>query len=96
MQAILINIDRSKFLLPISHSDNYEFPSYIVENKQNIIDCIKAYKTWVKDTLQPMPPMPDMAKFKEKTGIIGVPFDMRDVDLYIIDKNIDVVLEVEL
>ena len=96
MQAILINIDRSKFLLPISHSDNYEFPSYIVENKQNIIDRIKAYKTWVKDTLQPMPPMPDMAKFKEKTGIIGVPFDMRDVDLYIIDKNIDVVLEVEL
>ena len=96
MQAILINIDRSKFLLPVSHSDNYEFPSYIVENKQNIIDCVKAYKTWLKDTLQPMPPMPDMKEFKEKTGIIGVPFDMRDVDLCILDKNIDIVLEVEI
>ena len=96
MQATLIKIADSKFLLPVSHSDNYEFPSYILENKQNVIDCVNAYKTWVKDTLQPMPPMPDMKEFKEKTGIIGVPFDMRDVDLYIIDKNVDVVLEVEL
>ena len=96
MQATLIRINGSKFLLPVSHGDNYEFPSYIVENKQNIIDCVQAYKTWVKDTLQPMPPMPDMKEFKEKTGITGVPFDMRDVDLYILDKNIDIVLEVEI
>ena len=96
MQAILIKIENSQFLLPVSHSDNYEFPSYILENKENIIQYVNVYKTLVKDTMQPMPPIPNMQEFKEKTGIIGVPFDMRDVDLYVLDKGVDVVLEVQL
>lgn len=37
-----------------------------------------------------------MKEFKAKTGIIGVPFDLRDVDLYILDRGVDVVFEMEL
>lgn len=96
MQATRIYIEGNSFLLPLSHADNYEFPSYIAEHKSDISRCVEAYKGWAKDPLDDMPPTPDMTEFKEKTGIIGAPFNLHNVDLYIIDRNVDVVLEVTL
>lgn len=96
MRTVKIIIKNKSFLLPESHSDNYEFPTYINENKENIIKCIDAYDDWLPNPLKDMGKIPDMSEFKAKTGIIGIPFNLHDVDLYILDRKVDVVMEVTL
>ena len=96
MQAVKIDIAGSSFLLPESHSDNYEFPTYITEHKPQIEQCVSAYQQWLKSPLSDMPTTPDMSEFKQKTGIIGVPFNLHDVDLYVLEKGVDIVMEIDL
>lgn len=96
MRAVKITIKNKSFLLPDSHSDNYKFPGYINANQENIIKCIDAYDAWLPNPLQDMGETPDMSEFKEKTGIIGIPFNLHDVDLYILDRNVEILLQVDL
>lgn len=96
MKAIKVHLGKSSFLLPESHWDNYQFPDYLIKHKEAVKKCVEAYEAWQINMLGDMPPMPDMREFKEKTGIIGVPFDLRCIVLYEIDRNIEVDLEVNL
>lgn len=96
MQAIKINIAGTSFLLPESHSDHYEFPTYITDHKPQIEQCVSAYQQWLKSQVDDMPPVPDMSEFKQKTGIIGIPFNMHDVQMYALTHGVDIVMEVDL
>lgn len=93
MQAVKITIGGRDFLLPDTHADNYDFPTYIEQHRTDIGVCIKAYNEWLKAPLSDMAETPNMAEFKKVTGIIGVPFDLRDPTLYALDRNIDIVLK---
>lgn len=92
-QAIQLNINGHSFL--ISESCECEM-EYIRSERNNIIKCIEAYEKWLKNPLSDMPPHPDMTEFKEKTGIIGAPFNMHDATLYALDRNIEIVAEIEI
>jgi hypothetical protein len=96
-KAILIKIGNYKFLLPDSHAD-YNFPSYILEHKQKIFELCYAYEKNMENMLDicKQKEYPDLKEFREKTGIIGCPFDMRDTELYALDKKIQITLEVDL
>ncbi|MET1256971.1 hypothetical protein [Aliikangiella maris] len=94
-KAIKITINGVAFLLPESHS-NYEFPTYIIENKEKIIEYINQSKKIVNDWQNAkINSLPDLSIFKEKTGIIGFPLNAHDVELYILDRDIDVVFEMD-
>ncbi|TDB42073.1 hypothetical protein [Photorhabdus luminescens] len=104
MQYVLININNCKFLLPEPIGD-YEFPSYILKHKQLIIDYIEVSNSMLKYGGEPfseeMQQCDNRAKhiryqladFKAITGIVGFPFDMRDVDLYIINNSLNIASE---
>ena len=38
--------------------------------------------------------LPDVQYFKDRTGIIGQPFTMHDTELYILDRKVNIVIEV--
>lgn len=60
MRAVRIKIHGRSFLLPEQYSDNYDFPDYIIENKDNIINRIEAYNAWLPNPLQDMGEVPDL------------------------------------
>lgn len=95
MKAVKINIGGKSFLLPESHADMYDF-EYIQANKANIIACIQAYEEWLKNPMSDIPSSPDMREFKEKTGIIGAPFNLHDPDLYALDRGVEIEMEINL
>lgn len=97
MKAIKIKIREAEFLLPETHSD-YEFPSYILNNKEAIIQYIAKSKEVLKNPLADhnFNDTLNMDEFKKKTGIIGWPFDMRDINLFALDRNIEITAEIEL
>lgn len=108
MDAIKVTLGGTSLLLPDSHSDNYEFPTYIIENKELIKNLVDAGNEIIKHTSNPFSKEMDAAekkakelsqqskKFKEVTGVIGWPFDMRDADLYAAQNNINVILSMSL
>ncbi|MFT0211823.1 hypothetical protein VQ643_04305 [Pseudomonas sp. F1_0610] len=97
---ILINIDGTKFLVPPTANDNSI--ELIIKHKSDIVDYIaqanRALKAIKDDVLVAQAePTPDVIKrLKEETGIIGYPFDLRDVTLYILDQKIAIDLEIDL
>ena len=96
MKAIKIKIGGSSFLLPDSH-DNYDFPAYILEHKKAIKSHIDAGKKLASDPLTDhFKGLADMSEFKQTTGIIGYPFNVHDPDLYAIDRDVEIVLEIDL
>lgn len=97
MKAIIIIINNSKFLLPGSHQF-YEFPSYIEKHKDDIVKHIELGKKVAENPLieHSFSSLPNLDDFKRITGIIGHPFDMRDPELYALDKSIEIVLEVTI
>ncbi|MEG7664971.1 hypothetical protein U0D24_21610 [Hafnia paralvei] len=107
MNAIKLTINGRDFLLPETHSD---YPSgYLEDHKELIIRYIES-ETRLLDLManeygsesyeeaykRVRFLTKELANFKEVTGIIGHPFDARDVGLYIIDKNVTVVLQLAL
>lgn len=104
MIAVKINLNERSFLLPESHSD-YEM-GYITEHKSMIESYIRASDILLNDLSEGNDISEshnrvlfiknELADFKEVTGIIGTPFDSRDVELYIYENNIDVVLEMDV
>lgn len=101
MQAIKIRIDDHYFLFPDGF--DFVFPDYVNEHK----DMIRKYMAAGKETLEAMKSYgksdttelqkrtrllkTELAEFKARTGIIGFPFDSRDVDLYVASNAIDIV-----
>ena len=82
MRAIKVNIAKSSFLLPDSHQF-YDFPTYILQHKDQIEQHVKAGKKFASDPLTDHTiGLPDLSEFKRITGIIGYPFDSRDPTLY--------------
>lgn len=100
MRFVKIHISGKSFLLPEAKSDAYEFPAYIEENILLLSEFIEkgnaAMKKFRTDPLTDhFSSLPDVSEFKARTGIIGVPFDMRDVDLYLAtNKDAEIALEV--
>lgn len=96
MLATKIKIGGSFFLLPDSHGD-YEFPTYIVEHKEAILEHVMAGNKLKEDPLADhFDDLPDMTEFRRITGIIGFPFDAHDPDLFALDRGVEIVLEVEI
>ncbi|HAS1203978.1 TPA: hypothetical protein I3821_004064 [Enterobacter cloacae] len=101
MRAVKIKIDDQFFLLPDGF--DYVFPDYINEHKPTIeqyiaagketIDAMKNYGKTDTTELQKRTRLlkNELAEFKARTGIIGFPFDSRDVDLYAASNAIDIV-----
>lgn len=87
-EAIKIFVAGQAFLLPATHSD-YVFPNYIREHVEAIAQHVIA-----TDALDVQ--LPDLGDFKRKTGIIGWPLSLHDVDLYIADRKIDVKLVLQI
>ena len=103
MNAIKIYIDGQPFLLKEPNAyDDYEFPTFIVENLPLLRDYIRqgneALKAFSENPMafssNPFTSLPDVQYFKDRTGIIGRPFTMHDTELYILDRNVDVLMEV--
>lgn len=95
MKAIKIKIAGTEFLLP--EKEDYEFPTYILAHKHLIEAYVAAGKAWSKDPLNDhFHGLPDASDFRATTGIIGFPFDAHDPNLYAADRQIDVVMAVEL
>lgn len=96
MQAILIKIDGTAFLLPDSHG-GYEFPGYVLGHLARIRQHIDAVRRWAADPLgADLGSLPDLAEFKRVTGIIGWPLNSHDPQLYALDRGIEIVMELEL
>ncbi|MFK4751452.1 hypothetical protein [Oceanobacter antarcticus] len=97
MNATKIRISGAEFLLPDTHSD-YEFPTYIMEHRSEIQQKIAGAKMMLKNPMsyEQLVDIPDMTEFKQKTGIIGWPFDMRDVNLYELDRCINITMTINL
>ncbi|MBE3211088.1 hypothetical protein IM288_21795 [Enterobacter cloacae complex sp. P32C] len=101
MQAIKIRIDDHIFLFPDGF--DFVFPDYVNEHIATIrqyiaagketIEAMKNYGKTDTTELQKRTRLlkTELAEFKARTGIIGFPFDSRDVDLYVKNNNIDVV-----
>lgn len=104
MIAVKINFNERSFLLPESHSD-YEM-EYITDHKSMIESYIRASDILLNDLSEGKDISEshhrvlfiknELADFKEVTGIIGTPFDSRDVALYIIENNIEIILEMDI
>ncbi|KFW97586.1 hypothetical protein [Pectobacterium carotovorum] len=105
MQAVKVKIDDRHFLFP----DGFEFPfpEYVIQH----LPQIRAYIRAGEDLLAAMENQnigvenilkrlniikAELSEFKARTGIIGTPFDLRDVDLYIANRHIDVTLIIDL
>ncbi|MCU4589074.1 hypothetical protein KTJ20_09960 [Acinetobacter ursingii] len=102
MNVIKITISGKSFLLPEPNEyDDYEFPTFIYQNlpllKEYIEKGSKALAEFSKNPLafksNPFSDLPDVQYFKDRTGIIGQPFTMNDTELYILDRKVDIVLE---
>lgn len=105
--AVKIIIDSYSFLLPDTH-EGYEFPGYVLQHKGLISDYILASKMVLSAASEPfsveMQTASDtvamlkkqLVEFKERTGIMGFPFDLKDVDQLILANNIDVAATVDL
>ncbi|MBP9788129.1 MAG: hypothetical protein KBC72_11345 [Acinetobacter sp.] len=103
MNAIKIYIDGQPFLLKEPNAyDDYEFPTFIIENLPLLRDYIKQGNETLKAFSEnpmafnsnPFADLPDVQYFKDRTGIIGQPFTMHDTELYILDRKVNVVMEV--
>ena len=103
MNAIKIYIDGQPFLLKEpSAYDDYEFPTFITENLPLLRDYIKQGNEILKAfsgnpmafNSNPFANLPDVQYFKDRTGIIGQPFTMHDTELYILDRKVNIVIEV--
>lgn len=100
MQVAKINIAGKSFLLPETHFDNYEFPTYILENlsllEEFITKGVAAMKKFSTDPFgDHLSDLPDVSEFKQVTGIMGNPFDMRDIEMYLLSNPVDVVVEID-
>lgn len=98
MQATLITLAGMQFLLPADKSD-YEFPSYVLKHKPQIerllVMADHALSNPLADPL-PGPTREEMREFRERTGIVGYPIDLHDPVLYAVDRQIEIILEVNL
>lgn len=101
MNCIKITISGQDFLLPEPNNyDNYEFPTFIHENLVLLRDFIQqaniALEKWKKDPLNDyFKNLPDVQYFKDRTGIIGIPFDAKDVQLYVANNpQLNIIMEV--
>lgn len=101
MQAIKVRIDDHYFLFPDGF--DFVFPDYVNEHKSTIrmyiaagketIEAMKNYGKTDTTELQKRTRLlkSELAEFKARTGIIGFPFDSRDVELYAASNGIDIV-----
>jgi hypothetical protein len=97
MKAIKITIDGAAFLLPDTHHYGYEFPTLVIEHRAAIAQHIEAGHKFATDPLTDhFAGLPDLTDFKQITGIIGFPLDMRDAEMYAALNSVEIVLEVEL
>ena len=103
MNAIKIYIDGQPFLLKEPNAyDDYEFPTFIIENLPLLRDYIKqgneTLRAFSANPMafhsNPFASLPDVKYFKDRTGIIGQPFTMHDTELYILDRKVNVIMEV--
>lgn len=106
MKAVKVKIDESFFLFPDGF--DFPFPDYVIEHLPMIRAYIKAGEDMVhamvnygkEDTTEIQKRLTllkaELAEFRARTGVIGVPFDMRDVNLFVIDRGIDVTAEIDL
>ncbi|AAM86482.1 hypothetical [Yersinia pestis KIM10+] len=101
--AIKITVGYHSFLLPDTHTD-YAFPAYInkhidliwryIENNDKIEELssnpFSKGRTAVLVKAKFL--SSELKEFKLKTGIIGYPFDMKDISLYLASQNIKITL----
>ncbi|MPQ69499.1 hypothetical protein [Pseudomonas sp. MWU12-2323] len=99
MKVMRLKMSGTVFLLPETHGD-YEFPNYILQHQEQISEFVTASMVYARNPLAlESPVMSDMLKaFRARTGIIGYPFSLHDVDLYAMDpgRNVEIVAEAEL
>lgn len=104
MNCIKINIDGQPFLLKEPNAyDDYEFPTFIIQNLPLLREYIKQGNKALKEfsanplafSSNPFANLPDVKYFKDRTGIIGQPFTMNDTELYILDRKPTIVMEVD-
>ncbi|AHK20538.1 hypothetical protein [Yersinia similis] len=101
--AIKITVGYHSFLLPDTHTD-YDFPAYInkhidliwryIENNDKIeeLSSNPFSKGRTAALVKAKFLSSELKAFKLKTGIIGYPFDMKDISLYITSQNITIKL----
>ncbi|MBX8493142.1 hypothetical protein K5D42_25055 [Pseudomonas cichorii] len=99
MKVIRIQLAGTQFLLPEGHGD-YEFPGYVLEHKARIEAYVTAFKAYARNMLTGSLPVmsDDLKAFRQRTGIIGYPFDMHDANLFALDpgRGVTVVLDLAL
>lgn len=97
MNVIRIRIAGAVFLLPDTHND-YAFPGYIIEHRELIAGAVELGQEVLAAPLDVHgAELSEALKaLKLRTGIIGFPFDLRDADLYALNRQLNVVLDVEL
>lgn len=100
MYVILIQIEQAKFILPEANPcDDYEFPTFITENIELLREFIQQGKQAMADfAKEPLKDhfkdLPNVQYFKDRTGIIGAPFDMQDTEMYLLTHpEVEVVME---
>ncbi len=97
MTYVLVKMGSGAFLLPDSHADNYEFPTDILAYREAIEAHLSALERFAKDPLTDhFSDLPDLSPLKRITGAIGVPFDVRDAELYAVEHRLDITMEVSL
>lgn len=101
MKAIKVQIENTAFLFPDGF--DFTFPDYVNDHLNTIrsyihasnemTDAMKNYGSTDTSNLQKRIKLlkAELAEFKARTGIIGFPFNMHDVDLYVIDRHVEVV-----
>lgn len=106
MRAIKVQIEKSNFLFPDGF--DFIFPDYVNEHLPTIREYISASHEMVAamkslgstDTTNLQKRIKllksELGEFKSRTGIIGFPFNMHDVDLYVVDRQVHVVSFVNL
>ncbi len=106
MKAIKVFMFGKSFLFPDGF--DFVFPDLILMHADTIEQYIKSSDEFVEmcsnfnnpelENLQKRNQIlkNELNEFKARTGIIGFPFDVKDVDLYIATNNIDVVSIIEL
>ncbi|WP_261666909.1 hypothetical protein [Erwinia mallotivora] len=106
MKAMIVKIHNQNFLLPDGF--DYVIPDFIDEHADLIAQYIDVANEILRELCNnPLAHIPnltnkskilqqELSEFKARTGIIGFPFDNRDVNLYVLDRKIDVVATLEL
>lgn len=96
MNAIKITLHGAAFLLPDTHGE-YAFPDYIQAHSEAILQYIEAGQRLANaPDSDPFAGLPSLQMFKRQTGIIGYPLTAHDVQLYVLDKQVQVIMEVAL